>query len=144
MIKWLSLILFTFCCCFDAQAVVVQKASDALSYKNVARMQSRKQESNNYKSQNHNVDLKSSFSHSVLLNKGDTVTIEVREEDCCSWKAIYDPMVVSYTDKGRSRGIRTLLFRQLVSGVNSTIYLDSVDRNDGTTKQNKAVSIKCN
>lgn len=150
MIKWLSMILFALCCSLDVQAVMVQRSSDALSYRNVAKSYTSKPnvQANRNKKSNKSVNLKSAVSGSVHLYKGDTLTVEVSEDSCCTFDVEYDNGIFSFSDRGKKNEVHTFVFglhsSEKCSSSKGSIYIDIKDKTSNKTKQNKAVYVTCN
>ncbi len=145
MIKWLSMILFAVCCSFSAQAVMVQRVDDALSYRNVAKSRASNPaiQNNRAEKQNKYVDLRSTVSATVVLNKGDTLKIDIAEDRHCTLSINYDHSIFSLSDRGNTNGVRTLIF-ELRSDKCTNIFIDVKNKDNNSTIQNKAVFVKCN
>lgn len=151
-------ILFSLCCCFRTEAIVVQSAEQALSYKNVAKQGGSAVKVNKSTSTNavvppavssnkrqpetKEVDLIEKTSSSVNLYKGDSALVTVKEESGYVWKVKYDNSAVIFTNKGLSKGIRTFLFKQVKEKKDNDVYLDYIKKEDNSVVENKALFIK--
>lgn len=136
----------------DAQAIIIQSASRALSYNNVAKYAAPKRvEKNNSVSnssnnnsvhvvQNKEVDLTTTYSAKVTLSSGDTVAIKVLEDDCCEWKVSYDKVKLTLIGNKISKKERTFTFRQRLEE-KSQIALDNIKKENGEYYQNKLVEV---
>ena len=159
MIRFLLIVLFSVFCYFDAEAIVVQSAEQALSYKNVARgtkgasVVKVNKPSHTYSApvantpeaeepENKEIDLSEKASAEVSLSKGDTATVTVKEESGFVWKVKYDNSAVIFTNKGASKGTRTFLFKQYKDDKDSEVYFDYINKEDQSVVENKALFIK--
>ncbi|MBQ9235626.1 MAG: hypothetical protein IJ184_04095 [Alphaproteobacteria bacterium] len=142
-----------------ASGVVLQSASDALSYRNVvnstssakkrssassstvSRSTSASSQSASRSVQNKEVDLTSAVSANIVLGRGDTIAITVTEDSCCTWKVKYDVNNLLSLGNSVKNGERIFNFKQKYNEA-STIFLDSVLKSDSSTTQNKAVYIR--
>ena len=166
MTKWLMIFAASLLYSFNVEAIVLQSASDALSYRNVANStqnssrssQIRKPSQNNenpsgqvtppapnvdeHKPEVKKIDMTDSFSEKVSLYKGDSAEVTVKEEDCCKWSIKYDKSKLIFTDKGVHKGIRTFIFKQKKEKQDSEIYIDSINKEDGSYDQNKSLIVE--
>ena len=161
-------LLFTmaFCFAFNANAVVIQSASRALSYNNVAKYsppkKSRIQTNTSHEAaepvevpstpastpatpaapqnQDKEVDLTSAYSDSITLTKGATVTVKVLEEDCCEWRISYNKSILTLVGNKLNQKERVFTFKYRMSE-NTQIALDSIKRESGDYYQNKLLDI---
>lgn len=163
MFRLLLVFLFSIGCCFEANAAAVQSFSQALSYKNVSkssggagssRVRVNSKPANNSSSSPSNttptethspetleVDLSEKTSAKISLYKGDTAVVTVKDDPCCSWKVKYDNSALIYTNKGSLKGLHTFLFKQIKDKTDSTVYFDSINNDDKSVVQNKALFI---
>ncbi len=135
---------------FDAQAIVFQSSSRALSYNNVAKYASPKKSApvatpnpvvkNKHVPQTKDVDLTAVYSADVSLSKGDSVIIKVNEESCCEWKISYNKGKLSLTGNIVKNNERIITLKQLNDG-NSQIALDNIKKENGDYYQNKLVNV---
>ncbi len=159
MIRFVLIVLFSVFCYLEAEAIVVQSAEQALSYKNVAKgTKGSSTVKINKPSHTYNapvvdtpeikepetkeIDLSEKASAEVSLCKGDTAVVTVKEESGFVWKVKYDNSAVIFTNKGASKGIRTFLFKQNKDDKDSEVYFDYTNKEDKSVVENKALFIK--
>lgn len=133
---------------FDASAVVFQSAEKALSYRNVARSRKapkpvtvEKPKEPERIPETKYVDLTERYSAEVYLQKGDSVEVTILDEKCCKWKISSDHALLQ-TDNKVANGKRTVKFKKIIDNKAGNIYLDSFNKEDGSTVSNKAVYVK--
>ena len=149
-----SFLAFLLLLSFDANALVKQSASRALSYKNIANSTYSSRSSSSSvenrvvpkKSEEplvippmvEKVDMRYSSSKTVSMNKGDFVEVTLKEEKGFRWDLNPDSSCMSLTSNNQTNDARILKYK-LTCSKDSYIYFDLVDssnpENISTTKQ---------
>lgn len=138
-------IVLTLLFCWSAEADAVVASRNALSYRNVASSPVIRQKVNRPAVVQKDVDLTSASSATVNLAKGDTVVVKLKEHDGCSWKAIYEPDDLVFTNKGYSNGMRLFIFKKISLTDDIAVYFDRTNlRDSAKCLENKALYIKNN
>lgn len=137
---------------FEAEALVQQSASDALSFNNVVKSSSQAAPSVYVKEkapvkekeipEAKKLDIRNSVTKNVTLSPSQELVIVLPEKEGQSWKATYDGGQVYMIDSESNGQYREIRFGQK-SSKGSTIYFDCVDSN-GEVIQNKAVYVRVN
>lgn len=144
--------------CFDANAIIKQSVSKALSYKNVINSRSRR--SNNSErshrgaitknktenpvilpQKNEKINLTSSNTATVKLNKNDEVEVTLNNEDGYRWKispSAPSIQLVSQTTNGNN----TVLKYSIEASLHSYIYFDQVNIETNKVEKTKQLNIQ--
>ena len=154
MVRLVTLIImFVAGISFQAEAIVKQKASNALSYRNVVSGSSvtnsgigladiLPEEIFEEKSEIKEINLQSGFSKSVKVSEGEEFYVLLNDDSEGIWNISYDEDNIIMTANSVDGNIRKVQFTQRGNG-DSSIYFDKLSSN-GEITQNKAVYVKVN
>lgn len=148
MLKYLTLIVTIFVCMgfnAEAEALVKQSASNALSYRNVVNGTSSVTSGRNNNmdvlaNAPQSVDIQNSVSKSISTSPDEEFEVLLPEKAGYSWKISYDNDQLIMTGNVADGGARKVKFMQKGTG-DSTVFFDNVN-SEGKITQNKAVYIK--
>jgi hypothetical protein len=132
----------------NAEAVMVQPASKAMTYQNTVRSSAAKKALTIKKEKKPEVlpyklttvDLRSGASKNVTLIKYEELEIKVKEVEGYTWKVSYDTDCLSLIGNSAEDDLRTIRLKQK-DVKDSSVFLDKRD-SKGNTVENKAVYIK--
>lgn len=135
-----------------AEALVRQKASDALSYRNVVSgayvttsslkpVRLLDDHTTTDPMQLQTVDMLKSVSKSVSVSPNEEFIVQVPEVASYGWDVSYDTETLALSGNDVDDDVRNITFVQR-NQTDSAIYLDRVDSATGETVENKAVYVK--
>lgn len=146
MLKYITIVLFTVVCfSAQAQALVKQSASNALSYRNVVSNSSSVTAGRNVESvaladASQSVDIQNSVSKNISLGPDEEFEVLLPEKEGYSWKISYDNDKLVMIGNAAEGDVRKVKFMSKEKA-DSTVFFDYVNA-DGKITQNKAVYIK--
>lgn len=147
MIKFLGALAVALMICFDVSAIVVQSASNALSYRNVAKhsrssapVTVQKPKEPEHIPVTRYVDLTNQYSADIQLQKTDFVEVTLVDDKSCIWKIKSDQSLL-LVDNKVMEGKRIVKFKKISDDKKGNIYMDSIDKYTQKIVANKAVYV---